>query len=352
MQQWLDKKRVPFPYRGPNGKTVANWDLIYSQKKKRTFRKLKPGEDFSVRCWVSSCRLTVSFFCLFVFLILMTWLKPEAQTGLECLWWRRGCTVHLTWDVRGNQSNQSNRRPPQPHWGYGREQGAGTILSRRGGGRGGRRGGRSEGVMWLQTNLCRRRKGKRKRLWQNILKALLGDDWLIAPSPICCHRHRQQAGTLHSLIRQYLHCTDCRSTGVLVRFTSRNKTERKCVIVLGGVCLVYSWWTYEQEDEVMSQALFHSPALVPGGGVRNVSEDVSCIKMAVTSRAAAVSHHRPRLLWFHHQISNQGVEAEKCGVFSFFEFRQRNLRSRAGLSISGTLVMIRAPPTLLLRQWI
>lgn len=51
-----------------------------------------------------------------------------------------------------------------------------------------------------KTNLCRRRrrrKEKRKRLWQNILKAMLGDDWLIALSPISCHRHRQQVHFIH-----------------------------------------------------------------------------------------------------------------------------------------------------------
>lgn len=94
--------------------------------------------------------------------------------------------VRLHMRREGNQSNQSNRRPPQPHRGYGKH--IGTIQA----------GGR-EGGMWRKflTNLCRRRKKTRKRLWQNILKASLGDDWLIAPSPISCHGHRQQVHFIH-----------------------------------------------------------------------------------------------------------------------------------------------------------
>lgn len=51
------------------------------------------------------------------------------------------------------------------------------------------------GLGGVTANLCRRR--KENRLWQNILKALLGDDWLIAPSPITRHRHRQQVHFIH-----------------------------------------------------------------------------------------------------------------------------------------------------------
>lgn len=66
------------------------------------------------------------------------------------------------------------------------------------------------GVMW-QQNLCRRRR-KKKWLWQNILKALLGDDWLIAPSPVSCHRHRQQVHFARLYDNIYI-VTNCRSTG-------------------------------------------------------------------------------------------------------------------------------------------
>ena len=77
-----------------------------------------------------------------------------------------------------------------------------------------REGGR-EGVdrsVWrggVTANVCTRRREKRKknRLWQNILKALLGDDWLIAPSPITRHRHRQQVHFIHLYDNIYIALT-------------------------------------------------------------------------------------------------------------------------------------------------
>lgn len=56
-----------------------------------------------------------------------------------------------------------------------------------------------EGGMWskISNKLVQKKKERRKRLWQNILKASLGDDWLIAPSPVSCHGHRQQVHFIH-----------------------------------------------------------------------------------------------------------------------------------------------------------
>lgn len=61
---------------------------------------------------------------------------------------------------------------------------------RRGGGRGGSDGGH---VTEPSKQTCAEEE-KRKRLWQNILKALLGGDWLIGLVPA---GHRQQVHVIH-----------------------------------------------------------------------------------------------------------------------------------------------------------
>lgn len=68
----------------------------------------------------------------------------------------------------------------------------------------------------------KKRKEKQEQLWQNSLKALLSDNWLIAP---CFLSPTQSSDTLHSLIGQYLHCTDCRSTAVLSDSAVEHNTE-------------------------------------------------------------------------------------------------------------------------------
>lgn len=49
---------------------------------------------------------------------------------------------------------------------------------------------------WTKT-CAEEEKKKKKWLWQNILKALLGGDWLIASSRISCQQHRQQVHSVH-----------------------------------------------------------------------------------------------------------------------------------------------------------
>lgn len=216
MQQWPDKTRVPSPYRSPNEgrkKKKICGKMRFYLVQKWTFEKLNPGEDFQS----AECRVDCFLFA--------TWLKPVAQTGRRRVSDCMALLVQLAWDVRGNQSKQSNTWPPRPQWGDGESTGGGggALLSRQEGGEA-RRG---EAV----TKLCRRK----RRLWQNILKALLGDDWLIAPSPISCHRHRQQVHFIHLFDNIYTVLTLRRSAGV----EQLDKTKRKHVIIWRA-CLVYS----------------------------------------------------------------------------------------------------------------
>lgn len=121
----------------------------------------------------------------------VTRLKPEAQTGLERLR-RRGCAARLARDVRATS-------PTDDHHSHARAMARAEGQSYPGGreGKGGGGGwGSCDGKLSNQT--CTEEE-KRKGLWQNILKALLGDDWLIAPSPRP-PSPTQTAGTLHSLI--------------------------------------------------------------------------------------------------------------------------------------------------------
>lgn len=111
---------------------LENWDLLNSQKqKKRTFRELKSGEYFQSAAESRKTRSTNRS-------------GASLMAGLHCAPGMR---------CEGNQSNQSNRRPPQPQRGRGKSRG--TIISRQQGGGGGswrreeERGG--GGVMWLQT---------------------------------------------------------------------------------------------------------------------------------------------------------------------------------------------------------
>lgn len=212
MQQWPDKTWVPSPYRSPNEgrkeKKICGKMRSYLVQK-WTFEKLNPGEDFQSAESRPDCFLFA------------TWLKPGAQTGRRRVSDCMALLVQLAWDVRGNQSKQSNTWPPRPQWGDG-ESGAGghSYPDRRE-----EKRGEGRGV----TNLCRRK----RRLWQNILKALLGDDWLIAPSPISCHRHRQQVHFIHLYDNIYTVLTLRRSAGV----EQLDKTKRKRVIVWRA-CLV------------------------------------------------------------------------------------------------------------------
>lgn len=116
------------------------WQNEISSSSETNLRRTKSRWGFSVRCRVSSE-------------LFATWLKPEAQTGRRRVSDCAAVLVQLAWDVRGNQSKQSNVWPPRPQWGDGTWErvgwGVGTILSRQEGGEG--RGG--EGL----TNLCRRK---------------------------------------------------------------------------------------------------------------------------------------------------------------------------------------------------
>lgn len=124
---------------------MANWDPTQS-----TNWKTKSMCRFSVRCWD---------------LLLVTWLKLEAQTGCRV---SDGCAERRPGDLRAT----SPISPTSPTDGRQRRAGDDLIQVR---------GGRCH-----TTNLCRER--KENRLWQNIVKAQLGGDWLIAPSlPV----HRQ-----------------------------------------------------------------------------------------------------------------------------------------------------------------
>lgn len=125
MQLWLDNKRVPSPYRSPNGK-LWKTEIFWIPK---TFRELKPDEQVKIFSPLLSLSGTVCFFVLFFCDVAETrstnMSAASLMAGLHCAPGMRR---------EGNQSNQSNRRPPQWHW---REQ------------RGGWGGG--VGVMWLQT---------------------------------------------------------------------------------------------------------------------------------------------------------------------------------------------------------
>lgn len=96
------------------------------------------------------------------------------------------CTWHETWGQPVQPVQQTTTTAKLGLW---QEQGDNLIQA----GREGRRRRRRRSVSW-QT--CAEEE-KKKRLWQNILKALPDDDWLIAPSPIACHRHRQQVHFIH-----------------------------------------------------------------------------------------------------------------------------------------------------------
>lgn len=100
------------------------------QKNKRTFRKLKPGEDFQSLVW--------------------TRLKPEAQTGLERLWWR-GCTVHPAWDVRATSPTDNHHSHTKA---MASTEGQSYPHVRKEEAEG---GGRSCDRELSKTNLCRRR---------------------------------------------------------------------------------------------------------------------------------------------------------------------------------------------------
>lgn len=126
-------------------------------------------------------------------------------------------------------------RPPQPRQGHGKSRG--TILSRQEEGREDGREGSCDSKLSKQT--CAEE--EKKRLWQNILKALLGDDWLIAPSPISGHRHRQQVHFIHLYDNIYIVLTV--GAQVFCQIQQLNKTKRTRVIVW-KVRLVYSQWTH------------------------------------------------------------------------------------------------------------
>ena len=145
---------------------------LSSDVHKRNLQKTKTRWRLSVCCWVSSC------FVLFIWFV--TWLKPETQEkgvsdgpGAALCAWREmsGQPVQQTTTTATPRSWQEQRDNPIQAEGRG-----GVWEGQVGKGQG--------GVMWPQsvhTDLCRRRNAMRKRLWQNTLKALLGDDWLIAP---------------------------------------------------------------------------------------------------------------------------------------------------------------------------
>lgn len=80
---------------------------------------------------------------------------------------------------------------------------------------------------------CKLYKNKRTTLLQNILNALLGDDWLIAAPPITC----QAAGTPHLLRRT------CRRSTAVHQFNQEQKPTRHPLEPTGA----------RREEEVMSR---------------------------------------------------------------------------------------------------
>lgn len=109
------------------------------------FRKTKSRWGFSV-CWVSSG----------LFFLFATWLKPVAQTGRRRVSDCMALLVQLAWDVRGNQSKQSNTWPPRPQWGDGESMGwgVGGTLIQTGGRRSEARGGGDKVVQKKKTTLA------------------------------------------------------------------------------------------------------------------------------------------------------------------------------------------------------
>lgn len=147
------------------------------------------------------------------------------------------------------------------------------------------------GLGGVTANLCRRR--KENRLWQNILKALLGDDWLIAPSPITRHRHRQQVHFIHLYDNIYIVLTV--GAPLFCQNQQSNKNREETRHRLGGASHLQATDTHTagRGSDVTSAltVLLSSRGMFLKVGGR--------IKMAMTSTAAAVSRHKLRLLEFH-----------------------------------------------------
>lgn len=121
---------------------LENWDLLNSEnkKKKKNLQRTKIRWIFSVCCWVSE--------------------KPEAQTGLERLWWR-GCTVHLAWDVRATSPTSPTDDRQSHREAVAKAEGQSYPGSREG--LGWAEGGRGHVTAnFLKTNLCRRQKETEK----------------------------------------------------------------------------------------------------------------------------------------------------------------------------------------------
>lgn len=110
MQRWRDNKRVLFPYRSPTGGELRSFKL--PKKNKTPKRNKEPSENWNqVKIFSPLLSLIWTVFFFFTF---VTCLKPEAQIkSVECLWWWQGCHCAPGMRREGNQSNQSNRRPPQ-----------------------------------------------------------------------------------------------------------------------------------------------------------------------------------------------------------------------------------------------
>lgn len=79
------------------------------------------------------------------------------------------------------------------------------------------------------NKVVQKRKRNERTLWQNSLKALLGDDRLIAPSPVSRLQHRQQKHFIHLFDNIYMVLTV--GAQLFWQIQQRNKTKRKCIII-------------------------------------------------------------------------------------------------------------------------